>query len=118
MTIAPKIFVFAYPGLITWDDAEAQAELLGGTLASITSSAENALVVQYFHGLSGWVGGYQPDGSTEPAGDWTWISGTENFTYTNWAAGQPDNSAAGENKIEVLTNGTWTDVASGILHSA
>jgi hypothetical protein len=84
-------------GKITWAAAKAMAEQMGGHLATITSAAEDALVFSLINdpkywspnGNHGpWLGGYQPAGSPEPAGGWTWVTG-EAWTYSNWAPGQP-----------------------------
>jgi len=116
-------------GGITWDDANATAKAENGHLASITSEAENEFVYNLVAGddrywlldandrRSGhgpYLGGYQPEGSPEPAGGWTWVTG-EPFSYANWAAGQPDNWQGKENTVEFFGPGTlkspvWNDV--------
>ncbi len=57
----------------------------------------------------------QPDGSLEPVGGWSWITG-EPFAYTNWEPGEPNNDFQGENenRIEIYAqpSGTWNDLAS------
>ena len=91
------------PEGITWDDANTQANAEGGHLVTITSAAENQFVYnlvagddRYWtveptkNGEGPWLGGYQPSGSPEPAGGWTWVTG-EPFSYTNWHAGEPNN---------------------------
>jgi hypothetical protein len=82
--------------IITWAEARTKAQSDGGYLVSLTSQAENAFVYNlsssttYWNGEIGPVlGGYQPDGSPEPAGGWTWLSG-EPWGYVNWAFPQPD----------------------------
>ncbi|MCP3921439.1 MAG: hypothetical protein GY714_02520 [Desulfobacterales bacterium] len=35
------------------------------------------------------IGGYQPPGSSEPSGGWSWLSG-EKWRYTNWAVNLDD----------------------------
>lgn len=61
------------------------AEEQGGYLATITSSEENNFVFElidhaefwYKTGpddIGPWIGGYQPTGSAEPEGGWTWGS--------------------------------------------
>jgi hypothetical protein len=87
----------ADPG-VTWSDARAAAatEFRGciGHLATITSAAENAFIVETFEdALLGryWLGGAQDAAFGEPAGGWGWITG-EPFIYTNWAGGEPNNS--------------------------
>src|SRR5512139_2788696 len=68
---------------INWDGANAAAISAGGHLATITSAEENQFITNvlgngisdlsspiYYH----WIGGYQPDGSVEPAGGWSWVT--------------------------------------------
>jgi len=91
------------PGGFTWYDAYAAAEAKGGYLATITSEAENEFVYNlvagddrywyydsYGNTQGPWLGGYQPEGSSEPDGGWAWVNG-EVFEYKDWAGGQPDN---------------------------
>jgi hypothetical protein len=82
--------------IITWEEARTRAQADGGYLVSLTSAAENTFVYNlssstiYWNGEVGpALGGYQPDGSPEPDGGWTWLSG-EPWGYVNWAPGQPD----------------------------
>ena len=105
---------------INWDNAEAAAtstffEGNIGNLATVTSPAENAfLVAQFGDQLRGvWLGGIQPPGSVEPAGGWEWITG-EPWVYTNWQAGEPNNSGGNENRLAFATAGgfapgIWND---------
>ena len=113
-------------GEITWTDARAAAEARGGHLVTITSEEENATVFALINGrmelfqpeggsggplLGPWIGGYQPDGSPEPGGNWQWITG-EAFTYVNWSAGEPNNYyATAENKLHYYQmEGAWNDL--------
>ena len=64
--------VIPVQSLITWFEARAASQSLSyqglnGHLATITSRGENDVIKT---GLSGdyWIGGYQPEGSEEPAG--------------------------------------------------
>lgn len=119
--------VVAVPGTISWDNARAGAQTLGGDLASITSAAENAFVFRltdstdYWWDYDGhitmgpWLGGFQPLGSPEPGGGWEWVTG-EPFAYTNWAPAQPSNTS-GEDRLHFfvgevggLRGPTWNDV--------
>jgi formylglycine-generating enzyme required for sulfatase activity len=79
-------------GMHTWEFARAQAERLGGHLATITSRAEDdtlhelmeeQLTAQY---QSCWIGASRPDDRTP----WQWVTG-EPFDYHNWtaASGEP-----------------------------
>jgi hypothetical protein len=98
------------PNGISWTEAKAAAESRGGYLATIHSQAENDFVFnlisgyEFWHGptkpgdafTGPWLGGYQPAGSLEPDGGWTWVTG-EPWTFTNWhpsfgGTPLPDNS--------------------------
>lgn len=99
-------------GNLNWFQATKLAENKGGYLACITSKEENDFVFslvddekyfwrfpKYEEGsghpnhyeimIGPFLGGYQPEGSEEPAGGWTWISG-EKMTYKNWAKNLDD----------------------------
>ncbi|MBF0287569.1 MAG: hypothetical protein HQM14_07100 [SAR324 cluster bacterium] len=93
--------VYVSSGNLNWYQAAYLAQDAGGYLASITSEGENTFVFnlvsdeKYFwsfpeegdhYGISigPFLGGYQPDGSVEPDGGWSWLSG-ESWSYTNWA---------------------------------
>lgn len=118
--------VYVKSGNLNWYEAAYLADDAGGYLASIGSEAENSFVFnlvsdpKYFwsfpdngehYGISigPFLGGYQPEGSIEPAGGWCWLSG-ETWDYTNWAknlddgvidkdprpSDQPNNSGEGQ----------------------
>jgi len=98
--------VYLPSGNLNWFQAAYLAQDAGGYLASITSKEENAFVFnlvsdkKYFWffppydgrqpadhheiGIGPFLGGYQPEGSPEPAGGWKWLSG-DKWDYTNWA---------------------------------
>lgn len=98
----------AVPTGITWTDANEAAKSAGGYLATITSPEENNFVfslidndIYWFHvppssNIGPWIGGYQPEGSSEPDGGWQWVTGDEEFNYTNWDEGVPDNQQRGD----------------------
>jgi hypothetical protein len=109
------------PDGLTWDDAKSAAETLGGHLVTVTSAAENDFVFSLVSSddrfwflnegarLGPWLGAFQPDGSSEPDGGWSWVT-NEDFSYTNWAAGEPNNSGGGENRLHFFSpDGTSTD---------
>jgi hypothetical protein len=118
---------------ITWDAARAAAETrtwLGasGHLATIGSQEENDFITdQLLRTASGtpregweyWVGGFQPQGSPEPGGNWQWVTG-EPMVYTAWQSGEPNNWAGNENCLEMLARedpawpdaGRWNDRAA------
>lgn len=116
------------PGGIDWANARAGAQALGGDLATITSAAENTFVFQrianpiFWRVVSNptrifgpWLGGFQPPGSAEPLGGWTWVSG-EPWGYTRWANGEPNNyQGLQEDQLHYFTLGTtpnslWNDL--------
>jgi streptogramin lyase len=85
-----------------WTDAEAEAIELGGHLATIDDAAENAWVVSNFSEYQNvhrslWIG--LTDQAVE--GTFVWTSG-EPVTYTNWAAGEPNNNGGNEDWVEIL----------------
>ena len=81
--------------LLCWSDARQRCESLGGHLATITSAAENSLLL----GLTvpenpgGILGGPYIGGTCEglPWGQWYWITG-EPFRFTAWTPGAPNGS--------------------------
>jgi hypothetical protein len=102
---------------ISWNEAFTNARNQGGYLVTITSAEENAFVYslinhpQYWNGEMGPpLGGYQPPGSPEPGGGWTWASG-ESWTYTHWEGNQPDNGAGGgvEDTMHFWSGSGWND---------
>ncbi len=96
-------------GAISWEVANQAAIARGGYLVTITSQEENDFVFSLINedvywwqsvNLRGpWIGAVQLDGSAEPDGGWTWVTG-ELFDYTNWDTGQPNEmSGNNENRI-------------------
>src|SRR4029079_12048532 len=92
------------PGDLTWTEARARAEAMGGHLATITSPEEYAWFMQHIRPISThvWLGGQrQADGS------WAWITG-ESWDFTAWARHAdgvmeptlPDSGGSTENVLE------------------
>ncbi len=96
------------PTGMTWGDAEAYAQSLGGHLVTINDAAEQAWVQQWFSAYDPWIG--LTDQAVE--GTWVWSSG-QAASYTHWAGGQPNNWDdwwGGEADYGLLlTDGTWAD---------
>jgi hypothetical protein len=117
---------------ISWGGAEVKAKAEDeiwpdhtGHLATVTSSAENTFVADCMVGVheTFWIGGYQPSGSIEPKGGWSWITGDEEWIYSNWRSGEP-NDNGDENALSMHASdhplggewpGTWNDLASDTL---
>lgn len=111
---------------ISWQQASNAAASLGGYLATATTAAENDFIYNlasaddslWFtdfagNGFGPWLGGFQPAGSPEPAGGWSWVTG-EPFSYTSWATFEPSNGDGNEDRIVYfglgkLKDKTWND---------
>jgi len=103
----------------TWSEANALAQSMShlgvvGYLATITSAAENSWVwAQFDSPCSYWLGGYQAEGSLEPAAGWSWVTG-ESWNYEYWTTqGQvePNNALGLEHFLQFDWNcwPTWND---------
>jgi hypothetical protein len=116
-----------------WTQVNELARAESGYLATITSVAENAFVVslinspEFFQAIGGGsgpaIGGFQPEGSPEPDGGWTWVTG-EAWGYTNWTPPtngfpqMPDNAGGypNENRLHFFSGAqgvpapTWNDL--------
>ena len=119
--------------LIDWYTAKSNAELmvhvgLNGHLVTVTSPLEQDFIVNEFlyntppvYGQSEqqhyWMGGYQPDGSPEPGGNWQWVTG-EPWDFTAWGDGEPNNSGGHEDSLHYFVMedrdsvqfGLWNDL--------
>ncbi len=81
------------PGELSWEDAKAKAEAMGGHLATVTSQEENEWLQATFAtqldrnvmASSFWLGGFADTNE----GPWQWVT-AEPFTFAAWAKGQPD----------------------------
>lgn len=92
---------------MTWKEAKAYCESLGGHLATITSASEQAFVYSLTGNRNCWLGA--TDETAE--GQWKWVTG-EAFSYTNWASGQPDNNGNSEHYLHIFLGnaGKWNDL--------
>jgi len=105
---------------MTWYEAKAFAENLGGHLATITSQPEQDFIEEllvgherYFY----WLGGT----NRTQSGQWEWITGEPFDEYTNWDIWQPDNYDGFEHYlhlyrvphryVEGSLAGRWNDLA-------
>ena len=93
--------------ITTWNQAYRVCEQKGGHLVTIESKAENDFVQSMAakHEANCWLG------STDFAGEgnWYWITGEE-FNYTNWYDGEPNNDGGKEHYMAMYTSsGHWND---------
>ncbi len=107
----------------TWSDAIEIADAsfwnsMQAHLATISSASENSWIWNSLGPLQGYrLGGFQPEGSPEPAGGWTWRSG-EPWVFDYWDDGEPNNANGDESTlifIDFAVNGEWNDVSTGTL---
>ncbi|MBE9032078.1 hypothetical protein IQ266_20270 [filamentous cyanobacterium LEGE 11480] len=103
-------FIYSLSASGTWQQAQAQAQSLGGNLVEINNSTESSWLTRTFGGQEQfWIG--LTDEVTE--GEFKWISGaTQNFT--NWYQGEPNNTSGNENYavINFKSRGKWNDRSS------
>jgi len=79
-------------GNSSWEEAQANAEKLGGNLVSINSKEEQEFIFNTFAStddgdIGKWIGFTDKDHE----GTWKWTDGSS-VTYTNWNRGEPNNS--------------------------
>ena len=107
------------PEGIDWYDANIQAEAMSfmgvsGYLAVTATPGELDFIMSRFPQACSnlyWLGGFQPEGSPEPAGNWQWVNG-EPWSYTNWGSGQPNNYADSEDGLRFSgTSVHWNDIS-------
>ena len=95
---------------MSWTEAKAYCESLGGYLATITDSAEQRFIESLL--MNGgkdtyWLGGYRVNGN-----NFAWITG-EPMAYTNWDPEEPNNYTGDENYIVINWIGGWNDLYDG-----
>lgn len=91
---------------LSYEEAKQKCIALGGHLAVITTAEENAMIQNLITNggrYSYWLG------ATMTNDNWYWET-NENFSYTNWAEGEPNNSGGAESKCEISKNGGWNDI--------
>lgn len=103
---------------ISWDSAWTAAELREyqgrtGNLACITSAGERDFVAANFGStLPLWLGAHRTSNGSNPALGWEWVSG-EAWSFTAWAAGEPNNFAGQEQYLMLAHNPfAWNDCAN------
>lgn len=111
----PQTFTYSdhtyelYNDLLTWEEAKAKCESLGGHLVTINSQEEqNAVVAAMSTGVreNYFIGGKTVNGET------TWITG-EPLEYSNWYPGEPNNYGGVQGCYEInKVSGLWDDIGS------
>lgn len=112
---------YIYPEKLTWSEAKAYCESVGGHLATITSKEEQEFIKKYivesdYSNSRFWIGATD----AEKEGTWKWVTG-EVFNYSNWGKGEPDNTSEQDclaiynykytaNSSAVIDIGQWDDV--------
>jgi concanavalin A-like lectin/glucanase superfamily protein/PKD domain-containing protein len=110
--------IYQYPGA-DWDSASNWVtSVLGSSwhLATITSVAEQSFFNTTILPSAGgemWIGGVQdPITTTDPAANWTWVTG-EPWSFTNWSPGEPNDArccgSRPEQHLGILEGGGWND---------
>jgi len=86
-------------------------------LATVTSGEENNFINASFFATTStsvkfsgevWLGGYQDPAGAEPAGGWAWVTG-EDWSYTDWGTGEPNNSGGFEEYLGTNWKSHWND---------
>ena len=106
---------------LTWKEAKAYCEKLGGHLVTITSKEEQEYIEKLISKYNNekarfWMGATDE----EKEGVWKWITGEE-FSYTNWGEKEPDSFFSSQNymlmhgyELETygIKFGQWDDVSN------
>jgi formylglycine-generating enzyme required for sulfatase activity len=109
---------------ISWTDARNQALSLGGGLVSLNTPQERLWVFAnvannpalWTTTLGPWVGGYQPEGSSEPGGGWMWVDGTTLYQEFNWGDPPDGNNNCGGVANRMTYWGNYTRGAGDVFH--
>lgn len=94
-----------YNESLSWNEAKDACEDLGGHLATITSTQEQAFLSDYVYEAGKycyWLGGHKTDDG------WQWVTGEE-MNYTNWSMGEPNAQTDGENYLHLFAT-EWIGV--------
>ena len=95
---------------MTWSNAKAACEELGGHLATSTSADKNTFLCEAADGIAIYLGA--TDEVTEDT--WVWVT-DETWSYANWADGYPTTLSEGmvsdDNYLLLTSSGEWEDSA-------
>lgn len=92
-----------------WTNSEAFAVAHGAHLVAVNSDAENTFLNSTWGNSQAlWIGLTR----TAPgASTFKWSNG-DAVTYTNWAAGEPNNAGGNEDYVHSYTWGQWNDLSN------
>jgi gliding motility-associated-like protein len=100
---------FLNPQSMTGSQAQAYARTFGANLVSVESQAENNCITSSLNAMGEngvvWIG--LSDEITE--GTFVWYDQAP-VVYTNWAAGEP-NQSGDEDCVQIYANGGWNDLS-------
>ena len=100
-------YQFTSNGLLTWDQAEAEAIVHGGHLVTINDAEENQWLSSAIGQLSTWIG----LNDIQKEGEWVWVDGSA-ITYTNWSYGEPNDQGSEDfGSISANSAGMWNDLS-------
>ena len=94
-----------YDDILTWQEAKEKCERLGGHLVTVNSKEEQDVLTNLMN--NGRRACYFK-GSFLKNDKMAWITG-ENFAFTNWNTGEPNNYNGHENVCVMYKDGTWND---------
>ena len=100
-----------------WSGANQRCKDYHGHLVTITSKDEQAAIQNMLFHYGGKKNYYWTGGFSVRENEWEWIT-REEFTYTNWANGEPNNDLGNEFILSLYgSTGKWNDCpAEGIEH--
>ena len=100
----------AFDSKVLWNNAVELCSEMGGHLATVANANEQEFVRTLVNGFgdTSWLGG----SDYEEEGTWIWITGEE-WNYTNWDPGEPNNQGGNQDYLCIYTNGRWDDGSNG-----
>ncbi|XP_041091292.1 macrophage mannose receptor 1-like isoform X2 [Polyodon spathula] len=93
--------------LKTWTEAQQYCREHHTDLVSIKNASENEDLVKKAQGVPFWIGLFNVP--------WKWSHQGDNYTFHNWASGDPDNRRGSENCVVMSKSGGWYDTACSTL---
>ena len=101
---------------VNWYNADKRCKEFGGHLVTITSKEEQAAVQSILLYSGKKKNYYWTAGFSIEKDKWEWTT-HEEFSYTNWSNGEPNNDLGNEFIIAIYNSGEWGDCpADGIEH--